>query len=167
MVCLRGWSFKKVADMGGFLAGCTSACNHLRCYAQQMWRNILIIQFGERKRCWIEWPFSSFSNMNDGIPKTSSCNTVPPRPLHPKNITGKIPRWQVWGFLESNMFRWTEVPMTESEEDHEKSGGKKSLGQGGYRMLFYVKRLHGAWKSCFVDGIPLGAHCSRRGVGKV
>lgn len=84
VVCLRGWSFKKVADMGGFLAGCTSACNHLRCYAQQMWRNILI-QVGERKRCWIEWPFSrSFSNMNkDGIPKISSCNTVPPRPLHP------------------------------------------------------------------------------------
>lgn len=55
------------------------------CYAHQMRRNILI-QFGERKRCRIEGPFSqSFSNMNkDGIPKISSCNTVPPRPLHPR-----------------------------------------------------------------------------------
>lgn len=43
----RGWSLKKVADMGGFLARSTSACNHLRCYAHQMWRNILI-QVGER-----------------------------------------------------------------------------------------------------------------------
>lgn len=42
-------------------------------------------------------------------------------------------------------------------------GARRAWGQGGYRMLFYVKRLHGAWKSCFVDGIPLGAHCSRRG----
>lgn len=165
----RGWSFKKVADMGWFLSRLHISLQSFEVLCPADVRDLSLfkwvkendVEFNGRFRSHFQtWKKMAFQKL---VQHSSTATLLTSKKTSPAKFQGD--RYE--DFSNQTCSGGRRYPWPRVKKIMRSLGARRAWGQGGYRMLFYVKRLHGAWKSCFVDGIPLGAHCSRRGVGTV